>query len=185
MTEMVYVPFPKTLYDDLVRFSDGRCNPIEWAVDRLEDWIDRNFQSEMMGMGWASDHFMGLFADRIEDFAEEYAPGLLEHWAKLDEHQMKERLSARNPLIWKGVEVAPGSDVRMSYGGIQHYAKIQDGKIADADGEYSPSEWASKVAAGTSRNAWRDLWFKAPGERNWIPALALKERFLNSLNIQI
>lgn len=185
MSEVIYVPFPKKLYDDLVRLSDGRCKPAEWAVDRLEDWIDRNFQSEMMGMGWASDHFMNLFADRIEDFAEEYCPDLLEHWAKLDEHQSKERLVGRNPLIWKGVVVVPGSEVRMSYGGVQHYAKIHDGKIVDADGQFSPSEWASKVAAGTSRNAWRDLWFKAPGEINWVPATALKERFLRSIDFEL
>lgn len=185
MTDIMYVPFPKKLYDDLVRFSNGRCNPAEWAVDRLEDWIDRNFQSELMGMGWASDHFMDLFSDRIADFAEEYSPDLLEYWAKLDEHRTKERLGGRHPLIWKGVEVAPGSDVRMSYGGVQHYAKIHHGKIVDADGDFSPSEWASKVAGGTSRNAWRDLWFKAPGEIIWVPALALKERFLKSIDIQL
>lgn len=185
MTDFVYVPFPRKLYNDLIRFSDGRCNPVEWAVDRLEDWIDWNFQSEKTGMGWASDHFMGLFADRIEDFAEEYCPSLLEHWAKLDEHKSHERLSDRIPLIWKGVVIAPGSDVRMSYGGTHHYAKIQGGKISDADGRYSPSEWASKVAAGTSRSAWRDLWFKAPGETNWVPAMVLKERFLKALDIQM
>lgn len=185
MPDAIYVPFPKQLYDDLIRFSDGRCDPVAWAVERLEAWIELNFQSEVSGLGWASDKFMGYFDERIEDFAEEYFPEALKHWEVQGEHDLAERNSNRRPLVWKTVVIASGSDVRMSYGGQHHYAKIHDGKIRDNDGDFSPSEWASKIAGGTSRNAWRDLWFKAPGETAWSPATLIREKFLKSLKIEI
>lgn len=79
------------------------------------------------------------------------------------------------PLVWKDVTVRAGSEVRMSYGGKQHYAKIVGGCIVESDGsKYSPSEWASKVAGNTSRNAWRDLWFKEPLSNTWVPARLLR-----------
>ena len=178
MTNVIYVPFPKQLYDDLIRFSDGRCDPVAWAVERLEAWIELNFQSEVSGGGWANDKFMGCFDERIEDFAEEYFPEALKHWEVQGERDLAERNANRRPLVWKTVVIAPGSDVRMSYGGEHHYAKIHDGKIRDNDGDFSPSEWASKIAGGTSRSAWRDLWFKAHGETAWAPATLIRENFL-------
>ena len=176
MSETLFVPFPRKLYDDLIRFSDGRCDPVDWAVDRLEAWIDTNFSSEEMGLGWANDRFMGLFEDRLEEFAEEYYPSILEHWSNQDANRVTELEARRRPLVWKLVVVPAGSEVRMSYDGQHHYGKVHDGKIKDDDGEFSPSEWASKVAGGTSRNAWRDLWFKFPGDANWVPATLLRER---------
>jgi hypothetical protein len=183
MTEYVYLPFPKQLYDDLIRFSDGRCDPMYWAVDRLEQWIESNFYSECNGNGWRSDSFMDQFSDRIEDFAEEYYPWALAHWEKQGERHIAERRESRRPLVWKAVTIAAESEVRMSYGGLEHYAKVKDGKIKDGDGEFSPSEWASKVAGETSRNAWRDLWFKAPEETTWVPAMLLREKLRKSLKI--
>jgi hypothetical protein len=175
MADEIFVPFPRKLYDDLVRFSDGKCDPVYWAVDRLEDWIERNFSSECSGMGWASDGFMAMFEERIEEFAAEFYPDAISYWEEQGDRQIAEKLAARRPLVWKGIEIAGGSDVRMGYGGREHYGKVVDGKITDDDGAFTPSEWASKVAGGTSRNAWRDLWFRAPGSTTWLPASLLRE----------
>ena len=183
MTETVFVPFPKRLYDDLIRFSDGRCDPAEWAVVSLERWIDRNFETEMSGLGWANDDFMRMFSDRMEDFAEAFYPAVLDYWAAQD--GLADKKPKGRPLVWKGIVIEAGSDVRMSYGGEQHYAKVEDGKIVDADGAFTPSEWASKVASGTSRSAWRDLWFRAPRETTWNPATVLRQKFLESLDFSL
>jgi hypothetical protein len=92
--------------------------------------------------------------------------------------QVTEKQKAdRKPLVWKEVSIPSGSEVRMPYGGQHHYAKIRGGHIVDDDGEkYSPSEWASKVAGGTSRNAWRDLWFREPLSKTWVPAQLLRDQ---------
>jgi hypothetical protein len=62
------------------------------------------------------------------------------------------------------------------YGDQHHYATVQRGHIIDDGKEYSLSEWASKVAGGTSRNAWRDLWFKEPLSKTWVPAQLLRDQ---------
>lgn len=185
MSDTIYVPFPRKLYDDLIRFSDGKCDPVEWAVSRLEDWIERNFSSECSGLGWANDHFMAMFDERMEDFAAEFYPEVLDYWERQDEAAAQARREGSRPLVWKYVTVPSGSDVRMTYGGTQHYAKVIDGAIKDDSGTYTPSEYASKVAGGTSRNAWRDLWFRLPGESRWQPATLLRENFLKSLDLTL
>jgi hypothetical protein len=64
----------------------------------------------------------------------------------------------------------------MAYGDKHRYATVRRGHIVDDGEEYSPSEWASKVAGGTSRNAWRDLWFKEPLSKTWVPAQLLRDQ---------
>jgi len=172
MSEFVYVPFPRKLYDDLVRFSDGRCKPAEEAAHRLEAWIDLNFSMLAEDNGWTDDYFVDLFEERLQDFAKEYHPPALAYWETDD---IEER-AKRQPLVWKEVVIPSGAGVRMAYAGKQHYANVSHGRIRDGNDDFSPSEWASKVAGGTSRNAWRDLWFKLPGEVAWTPAMLLRER---------
>lgn len=185
MTDVIFVPFPKDLYDDLIRFSNGRINPVDWAVERLEAWIEQNFSSETMGMGWANDSFMENFEPRIEEFAEKYYPLALTYWAEQADKDMESYLAKRKPLVWKEITIPASSDVRMSYGGTSHYATIHDGKIKDGDGEFSPSEWSSKVADGTSRNAWRDLWFKFPSKKDWVPAELIRQQARDSIKREL
>ncbi|AZO72165.1 hypothetical protein [Mesorhizobium sp. M1D.F.Ca.ET.043.01.1.1] len=104
---------------------------------------------------------------------QKYAPALYKNRLALAVAEMSE---FNKPLVWKEVTIPQGSEVRMAYGADHHYAKIQGGKIVDASGEYSPSEWASKVAGGTSRNAWRDLWFRLPLTKDWVPAQTLRSK---------
>ncbi|WP_433990391.1 hypothetical protein SuNHUV7_20320 (plasmid) [Pseudoseohaeicola sp. NH-UV-7] len=73
-------------------------------------------------------------------------------------------------LIWNEITLPSGTDVRMSYRGKELYAEVSESKIVDQDGQYSPGSWANKVANDTSRNAWRDIWFRKPGEQSWVLA---------------
>lgn len=184
MPETVFVPFPKPLYDDLIRFSDGRCDPAALAASQVEAWISLNFTMSAHTDRWNDEHFADLFDERAREFAEKYAAWVIAEWDQRDREKSAARLAGRKPLVWKQITVPAGSEVRMSYGGTTHYATIRDGKIEDADGRYSPSEWASKVAEGTSRNAWRDLWFKVPGARDWVPAQLVRERTRDAYRAQ-
>ena len=73
-------------------------------------------------------------------------------------------------LIWNEITLPSGTDVRMSYRGKEFYAEVSGSKIIDQDGQYSPGNWANKVANDTSRNAWRDIWFRKPAEQSWVLA---------------
>lgn len=163
--DLIYVPFPRGLYDDIVRFSDGRLRPESLAVSQVEAWVASSVEFDF-GDDWGS---------RIKDVAAKYAPHVHAKWQAENAAASEQAREEALPLVWKEVTIAAGSDVRMAYGGKHHYAKVKGGKIVDDDGAYSPSEWASKIAGGTSRNAWRDLWFKQP-LKQWTPAQRLRGR---------
>lgn len=164
--DKVLVPMRGQLYRDIVRFSDGRIDPAEMAEQLLENWIGRDLE---IGDG----RFWG---DRFEEVAQMYAPHLLEVIAKQRQSAPDKRGNDRKPLVWKEVTISAGSEVRMAYGDTHHYAKVARGSIIDDGKEYSPSEWASKVAGNKSRNAWRDLWFREPFSKAWVPAQLLRDQ---------
>jgi len=158
------IPFPKAFYDDIVRFSDGLLDPAFLAVDQVRQLLEFN----------ADDNASDWFGDRIVEFYDIHFPEIVAEWKKRDADEITTQRSRVKPLVWKEVTIPSGADVRMQYGGTYHYAKVQSGKIADDDGEFSPSRWASKIAANTSRDAWRDLSFKFPGASAWQAADQLR-----------
>jgi hypothetical protein len=169
MTEsIVYIPFSRDLYNDIIRFSDGGLDPATLAESQVRSWVERSIE-----FGWEDNWSEG----RLEEVAEKYAPQVLEGWRREDADQLRQRSAEKKPLVWKEISIASGSEVRMFYNGEQHYAAVKGGKIIDDEGkDFTPSEWASKVAGGTSRNAWRDLWFKEPLTRTWVPAQMLRDQ---------
>jgi hypothetical protein len=154
------------LVADIIRFSDGRLDPFEMANDQLRNFVERTVE------------FLGadLWGDRLDEVAEKYAPDVWKRWQEEDATRAESRREENRPLVWKEITVPAGSEVRMAYGGQHHYATVQHGHIVDDGKSYSPSEWAWKIANQTSRNAWRDLWFRTPPSSTWVPAQLLRER---------
>ncbi len=163
MTEnVIYIPFPRDLYDDIVQFSEGRLDPVDLAGDQVFNLFERN-------LGDLTDQWFG---DNIYEFALRHFPDYAAELLK----ESQETIKARDPLVWKEITVPHGSKVRMFYDGSYHYAKVENGKIVDKDGAFTPSRWAMKVANNTSRNAWRDIWFKGALEKEWFPATLLRQQ---------
>jgi hypothetical protein len=169
----IYIPFDQELYDDIIRFSDGRLDPVALANSQVRSWVESSIEFSDCEE-WAED--------RLEDLAKKYAPHVLERWQKQHAEHLRQRSTENRPLVWKEVTIASGSDVRMFYNGAHHYAAVKGGKIVDDGEEYSPSEWASKIAGGTSRNAWRDLWFKELLSSTWVPAQLLRDQAQEEMN---
>jgi hypothetical protein len=158
MSDTIYVPFPKSLYNDVIRFSDGKVDPVALAVDQLEAFIERTIdQTDWWG-------------DRWSEVAEIYAPDALEAWQKRNMDR-----PVRRPVIWKSLTLPPGTELRMTYKGNDHFARVVDGAVVDSDGRFSPAEWCRKIANYTQRNAWRDIWLRMPGEKDFKLAQTLKE----------
>ena len=135
-------------------------------------WVEATFDFGDPGEHWG---------DRSEEAAEEFAPHVAERWRQEDEAALKERLAENKPLVWKEVTISAGSKVRMHYRGDHHYAEVKHGRIFDDGKEYSPSEWAKKVAGDTTRNAWRDVWFREPLSKTWVPAQLLRDQAKRSI----
>lgn len=169
-TECVYIPFNRKLYNDIVRFSDGRLDPATLAEEQILGLIEANLDD--LAYDW--------FGERLIDFVRAHFPHQVKHFEeRLNETSSAENVSA--PLIWKQVIIQAGSQVRMQYAGTSYFGRVKDGKIEDGDGRYSPSEWARKVANDTSRNAWRDLYFKRPLDKTWVSAEVLRAKALAQL----
>lgn len=164
---LIYIPFPRDLYDDIIRFSDGGVDPVAQAEDGVRRWIERTIED--------GDNDCWL-EDRLVDLAGKYAPYVLAQWEREDAEWLRQHRTDNRPLVWKDVTVASGAEVRMFYKGVYSYVVVKGGQIVDDGKEYTASEWASKVAGGTTRNAWRDLWFKEPLSKVWVPAQMLRDQ---------
>lgn len=170
----ILVPLRQSMVVDLIRFSNGALTPEaigSMAEEQLLDFFERSFTHS--GPNW--------FGDRALEFAEIYFPHIAQKWTTEDLDAVENYRKDNKPLVWKEVTIAHGSKVRMHYGGEHHFATVENGRIVDESGSYSPSEWASKVAGGTSRSAWRDLWFKEPLASTWVPAQLLRDQALSEL----
>lgn len=172
-SDHIFIPIPRELYDDIVRFSDGALDPAQLAASELEFWLTNSVTF--------GDYDWG---DRWEEVAAKYAPDVYEAWLK-EQNVDRPKPSRPCDLVWKEVTVPHGSQVRMTYKGRTYYAKVEDGAIVDEEGRrFSPSQWANHIANGTARNAWRDLSFKLPMSAHWIPANILRAQARKELGLK-
>lgn len=76
------------------------------------------------------------------------------------------RDSAGRGYQWKSLFLPDGTEVRMQYKGQYHYAKVEGDHLVHEGEPTTPGSLANTVA-GSSRNAWRDLWIKRPADTEW------------------
>jgi hypothetical protein len=74
---------------------------------------------------------------------------------------------------WKCLFLPEGTDVRMSYGGMDFFARVRDSSLIYQGERVTPRQFTLAVA-GDGRNAWRDLWVRQPGEKQWKKASILR-----------
>ena len=67
---------------------------------------------------------------------------------------------------WKRVFLPHGTELRMQYKGRYFYARVDGDDLSYEGRAISPGSLANTIAGG-SRNAWRDLWLKRPGDKEW------------------
>lgn len=87
---------------------------------------------------------------------------------------MPEIFATKSPgYTWKYKDDAlflpHGTEIRMPYKGQYHYARVEGDEIKYKGEATSPGAFANAVA-DSSRNAWRDLWIKRPGDKEWTLA---------------
>jgi hypothetical protein len=74
---------------------------------------------------------------------------------------------------WKGLFLPERTEVRMQYGGVYSYANIVGDALIYEGRVVTPSQLAALIG-GLGRNAWRDLWVRLPGTRQWKKAAYLR-----------
>ncbi|MEV4779123.1 hypothetical protein [Burkholderia sp. LMU1-1-1.1] len=76
---------------------------------------------------------------------------------------------------WKILFLPEGTRVRMQYEEDWHSAEVLGDELMYRGRPVSPHQLTQAVA-GDVRNAWRDLWIRFPGEKNWACAAQLRAR---------
>lgn len=74
---------------------------------------------------------------------------------------------------WKILFLPEGTRVRMQYDEDWHSAEVVGDDLIYRGRPVSPHQLTQAVA-GDGRNAWRDLWIRFPGEKNWACAAQLR-----------
>jgi len=74
---------------------------------------------------------------------------------------------------WKSLFLPDHTEIRMQYKGVYFYATVESDELVYNGKPISPSNLANTIA-GSSRNAWRDLWVKRPGDADWCLADELR-----------
>lgn len=69
--------------------------------------------------------------------------------------------------VWGDVFLPHGTLIRMRYKRQFYYAKVDGDQVVYEGMQTSPSGFANTVTK-SSRNAWRDLWIRKPGDQDWI-----------------
>ena len=158
-TDCVYVPLHVDLYADLVRRS-GTADVSGYIDHSVETFLERTEGDPDI---WSAEYIEKLVDQEDEAYLEKYGdPG--------------------RGYQWSLVFLPNGTKVRMSYGNQDSYAEIRHGRLCYGEEAMSPSQFASRVANNTSRNAWRDLYIKFPGEGSWKLVDNLRRREAFSLS---
>ena len=94
----------------------------------------------------------------------------IDYW--MDNASWKPELLTKSASMgyqWKSLFLPDGTEIRMQYKGAYSYASVEGDELVYEGKPISPSTLANTIA-GSSRNAWRDLWIKRPGDSDWCLA---------------
>jgi hypothetical protein len=110
---------------------------------------------------------------------EEAATAAIEQWLAANGAPQSLASPALRGYQWKEVFLPDGTDVRMTYGTQTCYARVVGDDLVHEGRPMSPRHFTQWVAPGV-RNAWRDLWLRFPGTRDWKRAYAVRRELAQS-----
>lgn len=119
---------------------------------------------------------MFALADYLREYGDERDPAriatlAINHWLAAAKGMASFTPSLKG-YQWKNLFLPEHTEVRMPCGANYLYARV-DGDALVYDGlPISPSQFAG--LAGLRRSAWRDLWIRMPGSRQWKKAAFLR-----------
>ena len=155
--EFVCVPISHTLYNEFSLRLGRSTNPASWIENIVQDYLSRTEGDVAI---WGESHAERVrVRETIESISDDAGP-------------------PDRGFVWGGVLLNNGSRLRMKYKGRYEYASIRHAQIIYRENPVSPSEFASQVAGGTNRNAWRDIEIQFPHQTEgvWTPVDVLRKR---------
>lgn len=152
MANTITVNLPSNLYAEFVLRRGKSIDIDDEVFVAVESYLDMTLDS---GLWENQDYMETLFEeeDRLQEFG-----------------------SSTYGIQWQNVFIPNRSTVKMIYKGETVTALVKHQKIQHDDKALSPSEFASIIAKGTTRNAWRDLSIKFPDKNEWHLAEDLRSQ---------
>jgi hypothetical protein len=156
MGEKISVPIDSKILGEMFLRRGLEADISLWVEDVVSDYLERTADEG----DWNDAYYKFRESQTgAKDFAAKFGnPKEGYHWA---------------PLF-----LPNGTAIRMPYKKETSHATVRFGKIDFNGHNYSASELARVIANNTSRNAWRDLWIKRPGDSQWILADELRRRMV-------
>lgn len=148
----ICVPIKSELIGELYLRRGPQQDISGWIESILEDYLERTQDED----GWSEEYYS-------------YVSGKKWDRTKLDEFG-----DPNKGYNWTPIFIPNGSEISMEYKRQKHTAVVKHEKIHYKDKIYTPSELARAIANHTSRNAWRDLFIRKPGETKWLLADQLR-----------
>lgn len=152
-TSYIFVPLHVKLYAELIQRS-GKADVSVYINNIVTDFLDR---TEGDAQIWSSEYIEKIAEKQDEEFVDRYG-------------------DPSRGYQWQTVYLPNGTQIRMTYRGDSTYGEVRHGKLFLGEESMSPSEFARHVANNTSRNAWRDIYVKFPGDGGWLLADDLRRQ---------
>ncbi|ORE97724.1 hypothetical protein [Aurantimonas sp. 22II-16-19i] len=140
------------LIAEMVLRSNGRVDVGGMIENLIESFLDRTRGDPDI---WSKEHAEAVADEGADETVVKYG-----HPAK--------------GYHWQSVFLPNGTQLKISYKGGEKLAEVRHQQLYLDEQPCSPSQFASRVANNTSRNAWRDIWIKRPTDREWLFADTLR-----------
>ncbi|NLE90301.1 MAG: hypothetical protein GX602_05150 [Dehalococcoidales bacterium] len=145
MDQRISVPISAEIVYEMLLRSGPEADISAWIEDILFNYLDSTSAND----GWNDAYYEYLERKTGEsDFKTKYG-------------------DATKGYRWQDIDLPNGTQLYMEYKKKKYYASVQFEKIIYEGETFSPSELARKIANGTSRNAWRDIYIKRPEDKDW------------------
>jgi len=152
MDQKISIPFSVEIIYEMLLRSGPKTDISTWIENVVMDYLERTEHNE----GWQDAYYEYL--DRqtgIADFREKFG-------------------DANKGYRWQSVDLPNGTQLYMEYKKKKYYASVQFEKVIYEGKSFSPAQLVRKIADGTTRNAWRDIYVKKPGDKEWTLADVLR-----------
>jgi hypothetical protein len=146
------VPVSADLVGQIILRSEGRHDVATVVNNVLEDFLERTRGDADI---WGEKHAEEVLDDSLQESLREYG-------------------ERNKGLFWQNLFLPNRTQLRALPFGRPVVAEVKRQRLTYNGAEVSPSRFASMAWNNTSRNAWRDLWVKRPGDAEWTQALILR-----------
>ena len=149
----IAIPIDSEIIGEMFLRTGPKANITDWVENILTNYLERTAEDE-----WSAAYYdYREKQSEVENFASEFG-------------------DPKGGYHWAPIFLPNGTQIRMEYKKELFNAVVKNNKVMFEEESYSPSELARNIAAGTSRNAWRDLLIKRPGDTNWALAYDLRRK---------